>query len=98
MAAAIGASIWQRRPALASLRIQGFRPHQLRLILLWESGLVVATGSAIGAAAGVYGHALIDRYLRSVTGFPTAFSVSPPEVLLAVGVIVGATLVLLAGG
>ncbi|MGO9490489.1 MAG: FtsX-like permease family protein [Solirubrobacteraceae bacterium] len=97
MAAAIGASIWQRRPVLASLRIQGFRPLQLRLILLWESGLVIATGSAVGAAAGVYGHALIDRYLRSVTGFPTAFSFSLTAVLLAVGAIVGATLLLLAG-
>jgi putative ABC transport system permease protein len=96
MAAAIGASVWQRRPALASLRIQGFRPHQLRVILLWESGLVIATGSAVGAAAGVYGHALIDLYLRSATGFPTVFSISASDLLLAVGAIVGATLALLA--
>ncbi|HXD53140.1 MAG TPA: FtsX-like permease family protein [Solirubrobacteraceae bacterium] len=97
MTAAIGASIWQRRPALASLRIQGFRPFQLRVILMWESVLVIATGSAIGASAGVYGHALIDRYLRSVTGFPTAFSISLTDVVLAVCAIVGATLLLLAG-
>ena len=97
MTAAIGASIWQRRPALASLRIQGFRPPQLRVILMWESVLVIATGSAIGAAGGIYGHALIDRYLRSVTGFPTVFSLSLPNVLVAVCAIVGATLVLLAG-
>jgi putative ABC transport system permease protein len=96
MAAAIGASVWQRRPALASLRIQGFRPRQLRIILLWESGLVIATGTAVGAVAGVYGHALIDLYLRSATGFPTLFSISASDVLIAVGAIVGATLLLLA--
>jgi putative ABC transport system permease protein len=97
MTAAIGASIWQRRPALASLRVQGFRPAQLRAILAWESGLVIVTGSLLGAAAGVYGQALIDVYLRDVTGFPTLFSVSPAEVLIAVLAILGAALALLAG-
>ena len=97
MTAAIGASIWQRRPALASLRIQSFRPAQLRLILLWEAGLVVASGAVLGAAAGIYGHALIDLYLRSITGFPTVFSPAPLSGLIAIAGIVGATLLLLAG-
>jgi putative ABC transport system permease protein len=97
MTAAIGASMWQRRPALASLRIQSFRPSQLRTILLWESGLVVATGCLVGAAAGLYGHALIDLYLRNTTGFPAPFSVGIAQGLVVIAAIVGATLVLLAG-
>jgi putative ABC transport system permease protein len=96
MATAMGASIWQRRASLASLRIQSFRPSQLRAILLWESTLVLATGSLAGAATGLYGHALIDRYLRLVTGFPAPFSIAAPQMLETVGAVVGAALVVLA--
>jgi putative ABC transport system permease protein len=96
MAAAMGASIWQRRPALASLRIQSFRPSQLRLILLCESTLVLAVGSFVGAAAGLYGHALIDRYLRVVTGFPAPFSSSASQMFGTVGAVIGAALLVLA--
>jgi putative ABC transport system permease protein len=96
MAAARGASIWQRRASLASLRLQSFRPSQLRAILLCESTLVLATGSLAGAATGLYGQALIDRYLRLVTGFPAPFSIAAPQMLETIGAIVGAALVVLA--
>jgi putative ABC transport system permease protein len=96
MAAAMGASIWQRRRSLASLRIQSFSPSQLRVILLCESALVLVTGSLAGAAAGLYAHALIDRYLRLVTGFPAPFSATAAQLLETTGVIVGAALVVLA--
>ena len=97
MTASMGASMWQRRPSLASLRIQSFRPAQLRIILLCESGLVVATGCLVGAAAGVYGHVLIDRYLRSETGFPAPFSAAIPQGLETIVAIVGVALLVLAG-
>jgi putative ABC transport system permease protein len=95
MAAAMGASIWQRRPSLASLRIQSYRPSQLRIILLFESTLVLGTGCFIGVVAGVYGHELIDRYLRLVTGFPAPFSPSTPQMLeTTIAIIVAALIVL----
>jgi putative ABC transport system permease protein len=95
MAAAMGASIWQRRPSLASLRIQSFRPSQLRVILLCESALVLVTGSLAGAAAGVYGNALIDRYLRLATGFPAPFSPTVAHVFETIAAVVGAALIVL---
>jgi len=64
MAAAMGAAIWQRRPSLASLRIQSFSPRQLQSVLLYESGLVLGVGCLVGAIAGIYGHLLGDRYLK----------------------------------
>ncbi len=75
MAAAMGAGIWQRRASLASLRIHSFSPWQLRGVLAYESMLVLVTGALAGAAAGVYGHLLIDRFLRLTTGFPVPFTV-----------------------
>lgn len=74
MASAMGASIWQRRAALAALRLQSFRPSQLARVLLLEAGLMVGAGCMTGALAGVYGQALIDRYLRLTTGFPAPFT------------------------
>jgi putative ABC transport system permease protein len=75
MAAAMGAGIWQRRSSLASLRINSFSPWQLRGVLTCESLLVLGTGTLTGAIAGIYGHLLIDRFLRLTTGFPAPFAI-----------------------
>jgi putative ABC transport system permease protein len=74
MAAAMSAAIWQRRPSLAALRLQGLRPGQLWQVLLAESAVVLGAGCATGAVAAVYGQFLIDRYLRLTTGFSAPFS------------------------
>ncbi len=96
MAAAMGASIWQRRRSLASLRMQSFQPSQLRAILLYESGLVLGAGCLVGALVGTYGHALIDRYLRLVTGFPAPFSIAAPQTVETVAAVVAVALIVLA--
>lgn len=72
MAAAMGAAIWQRRAALASLRLQSFHPGQLWLLLLLEAAAVLGAGGLTGAVTGVYGQFGADRYLEAVTGFPVS--------------------------
>ncbi|HEY1688977.1 MAG TPA: FtsX-like permease family protein [Solirubrobacteraceae bacterium] len=72
MAAAITAAVWQRRGALAGLRLCGVSSGRLRRILLVEASLMLSAGCITGAFAGVCGQAIIDRYLGSVTGFPIA--------------------------
>lgn len=72
MAAALTSAVWQRRGALAGLRLCGVRPARLRRILLTEAGLLLSAGCVTGALAGVYGQAIIDGYLGKVTGFPIA--------------------------
>ncbi len=72
MAAALASAIWQRRASLAGLRLSGVRPRRLRLILLVESALMLGSGCATGALAGIYGQLVIDGYLEHVTGFPVA--------------------------
>jgi len=91
MAAAITSSIWQRRAALAGLRLSGVSPSRLRRILMAESALMLGAGCVTGALAGVYGEAVIDRYLAHVTGFPVASvtaSARPVEILLLVVIVV----------
>jgi putative ABC transport system permease protein len=76
MAAAMGAGIWQRRSSLAALRIHSFSPRQLRGVLAFEALLVLGTGAVTGAAAGIYGHLLSDRFLRLSTGYPAPFAIA----------------------
>jgi putative ABC transport system permease protein len=87
VASALSAAVWQRRARLASLKIQGYDTGQLWRALLLESVIVLGVGCVIGAAAGVYGHALASRWLRLTTGFPAPFAVGVGEVLLTLALL-----------
>jgi putative ABC transport system permease protein len=87
MAAALGSSMWQRRTSLAGLRLAGVRPARLRRILVTEAALMLGAGCLTGAVAGIYGEAVIDDYLKHITGFPVsslAASGRPLEILAVV--------------
>jgi putative ABC transport system permease protein len=91
MVAALGSSIWQQRASLASLRIEGTRPAQLRRLLAVEALVMLSAGCLTGALAGVYGQLIIDGYLKGVTGFPVASLVTagrPVEIFVVVVVVV----------
>lgn len=75
MAAAMGAMIWQRRPQLADMKVDGFDRRVLWRALLIESGLLLGAGCSIGALFGVYGELLLSHALAAVTGFPVIFSI-----------------------
>jgi putative ABC transport system permease protein len=75
MAAAMGAMIWQRRPRLADMKVDGFRKGVLWRALLIETALLLGAGCSVGAVFGVYGQVLLSHALASVTGFPVVFSV-----------------------
>lgn len=70
MATALTSTIWQRRRALAGLRLSGVHPRRLRMVLATEATLMLGAGCLTGALIGVYGQLAIDDYLRHVTGFP----------------------------
>jgi putative ABC transport system permease protein len=74
MAAAIGNMIWQRRPRLASLKLDGFSDLEVWRVLLLESVLLVGSGCFIGALFGLYGQVLGSHTILTVTGFPVVFS------------------------
>jgi putative ABC transport system permease protein len=75
MAAAMGAMLWQRRPRLAGMKVDGFAQGELWRALLWESALLLGTGCSIGAVFGLYGQLVLSHALVSVTGFPVVFSI-----------------------
>jgi putative ABC transport system permease protein len=88
MAAALASAIWQRRRALAGLRLCGVSGVRLRRILVTESALMLGAGCVTGAAMGVYGQAIIDAYLRNTTGFPVASIVAEARPLAIFGLVV----------
>ena len=74
MSIAMGTMIWQRRPRLARMKVQGYQSGTLWRALLFESGLLLGAGCSIGAVFGIYGQVLISHALATVTGFPIVFS------------------------
>ena len=71
MAAAIGAMIWQRRPRLAKLKLEGFSPRRAvarrscsRACCCW------ASAASTGALFGLLGQQLLDRALSAVDQLP----------------------------
>jgi putative ABC transport system permease protein len=93
MAAAMGGMIWQRRPALAALKVHGFPEGELWRALLLESGLLLGTGCLIGAVFGLYGQVLLSRALEAITGFPVFYSTAG---LVALGILALVTVVAVA--
>jgi putative ABC transport system permease protein len=74
MGAAMGGMIWQRRPQLADMQVDGFGRRVLWRALLLESALLLGSGCSIGALFGIYGELLLSHALAAVTGFPVVFS------------------------
>ncbi|MBB4660814.1 FtsX-like permease family protein [Conexibacter arvalis] len=96
MAAAMSAAIWQRRVAIAALRIQSFTPRQLWALLLIESGVVLAAGCLTGAVLGLLGQVGADRYLRVATGFPVSAVPASWQTVEAFTIVVAAALAVVA--
>ena len=82
MATAMGAMIWQRRPLLADMKVDGFGKGVLWRALLVESALLLGAGCSVGAVFGLYGQLLLSHALVVVTGFPVVLSI---DVLVAIG-------------
>jgi putative ABC transport system permease protein len=89
LTAAMGSSIWQRRAALAGLRLEGTTPGRLRRMLAIEVALMLGAGCLTGAILGMCGQLVIDSYLKRVTGFPVAgFATGVRPLEIFVGVVV----------
>jgi putative ABC transport system permease protein len=96
MAAAMGAMIWQRRPRLAKLRLEGLGRVELWRTILLESLLLLSVGCLSGAIFGVYGQQLADRALARVINFPVAYSLAPLTAVESLALVTVTALAILA--
>jgi putative ABC transport system permease protein len=96
MAAAISSMLWQRRPRLAKLKLEGFPSGILWRTVLLESVLLAAIGSAAGGVFGLIGQQLLDQALSHVMNFPVERSVVLLPALVSVAIVTAAALAILA--
>jgi putative ABC transport system permease protein len=96
IAAALSATVWQRRMRLASLKLQGYHGGQLWRGLLLESAVMLGVGSAVGAIVGVYGHTLAGQWLTVTTGFPAPFALGVTQVFLTLALVTAIALAVIA--
>jgi putative ABC transport system permease protein len=96
MAAAMGALIWQRRPRLAKLKLEGIPRIQLWATILLESLMLLALGCLTGAIFGLYGQQLADHALSSTVNFPVIYSVAALSALESLALVAATALATLA--
>jgi putative ABC transport system permease protein len=96
MAAAMGALVWQRRPRLAKLKLEGFARIELWRTILLESLVLLWVGCLTGAIFGLYGQQLADRALVNVVNFPVVYSVMAVRTLESLALVTASALAILA--
>ena len=96
MAAAMGALVWQRRPRLAKLKLEGLPRAELWRTILLESLLLVGVGCLTGAIFGLYGQQLADRALAEAIDFPVVYSVTALSGLESLALVTATALAILA--
>jgi len=96
MAAAVGTMVWQRRPRLAKLKLEGIPRGELWRTIVLESVLLLAVGCLTGALFGLYGQQLLDRALANVMNFPVVYSVAALPALLSLAIVTAAALSIVA--
>jgi putative ABC transport system permease protein len=96
MAAAMGAMVWQRRPRLAKLKLEGLPRAELWRTILLESLMLLGVGCLTGASFGLYGQQLADRALAHVVNFPVVYSVTGITALEMLAVVCAAALAIVA--
>ncbi len=96
MAAAMGAMIWQRRPRLAKLKLEGLPRSDLWHTILLESLLLLGVGCLTGAVFGLYGQQLADRALANTINFPVVYSVTVLTALTSLALMTATALAILA--
>lgn len=96
MAAAMGAMVWQRRPRLAKLKLEGIPRVELWGTILLESLLLLGAGCLCGAVFGVYGQQLADRALAQVINFPVVYSFTALPASRSLALVIATALAILA--
>ncbi|HEV3323153.1 MAG TPA: FtsX-like permease family protein [Solirubrobacteraceae bacterium] len=96
MAAAMGNMVWQRRPRLAKLKLEGFPRAELWRTILLESLLLLGVGCVSGAVFGLYGQQLLDRALANVVNFPVVYSFGIVVALASLALVTAAAVAIVA--
>ena len=95
MATAMAGVLWQRRPMIAGLKVDGFTQLQLWGALLLESAVLLGTGCLLGAAFGLAGQVMLNGGLEVITGFPVFYEAGWGVAARTVAIVLAVALVML---
>ncbi len=96
MAAAMGAMIWQRRPRLAKLKLEGFARTELWHTIVMESFLLLGVGCTTGAVFGLLGQQLLDHALSAVINYPVVNSLGIVGAVISLMIVTAAAVAMVA--
>ncbi len=86
-AAALASMISQRRPRLATLKLEGFTTTELWRTVLLEVLVLLSLACVSGALFGLLAQQLLDRALSQVINFPVVESLAIPTAVVAVAIV-----------
>jgi len=95
MATAMAGVLWQRRPMIAGLKVDGFTQLQLWGALLLESAVLLGTGCLLGAAFGLAGQVMLNGGLEVITGFPVFYEAGWDVAARTVAIVLAVALAML---
>ena len=96
MAAAMVGLLWQHRPMVSHMKAHGVRSTMMWRMLLIETGVLFGTGALAGGMFGLLGQVLGTDGVQAVTGFPAQGDLRLDVAATTVGVVVAASLLVVA--
>jgi putative ABC transport system permease protein len=96
MVAAMTALLWQHRPVVADLKLNGLSTRVMWHALIVETAVLLGTGAVAGGLFGLLGQLLCTRGIQVVTGFPVVEGLRLGVAGITVGAVVVASVVAMA--
>jgi putative ABC transport system permease protein len=96
MSAAMTGLLWQHRSVIADLKLHGLRTGLLWRALVIETGVLFGTGALAGGVFALLGQVLCTRGVQVVTGYPVVDGLQPDILISSVGLVIGASLLVVA--
>jgi putative ABC transport system permease protein len=96
LASAMGGVLWQRRPKLGALKVDGLTELEIWRALLLEAALLLGAGSLAGAIFGLGGQVMLSRGLVAITGFPVTYQPAVTAAAAICGIVVAVAVAMLA--
>jgi putative ABC transport system permease protein len=88
--------IWQRRPAIAALKVHGYPEGELWRALLLESTLLLGTGCLLGAFFGLCGQVVLTRVVEASSNLPVFYATAGLTAVATMLVVTAAAVAMLA--
>jgi putative ABC transport system permease protein len=96
MAAAMAGLLWQQRSGVARQKLDGHSTFVMWRSLAVQSGVLFGVGCLVGGLASLLGQVLLSRGLQSLGGFPVIAGTRMGIAVVAVALVTGAALLVIA--